>query len=125
MAPSAMIGQSFSRDERLRRSEDITRLLDTGARLGRNGLYLLYRDGADRTRAAFIVKRRLGPAPLRNLMKRRMRECYRTSKARLRPGLSLVFSANRVMNYPGVRESMDWLLCTSGLRSEEAKPPRG
>ncbi|MCU0607881.1 MAG: ribonuclease P protein component, partial [Candidatus Edwardsbacteria bacterium] len=68
-------------------------------------------------RAGFIVRRKLGGAVVRNLMKRRMRESYRRIKSGVRPGSDLVFSANAVADYRSLSRAMSALLLQSGLMS--------
>lgn len=100
--------QTFTKDERLRRSQDITEVLKTGDRMGKDGISLTFmkNEGASGTRAGFIVRKKLGKAVSRNLMKRRMREAYRRIKCSVKPGYDLVFSANQIIEYIRVREAM-------------------
>lgn len=109
--------QTFGKHERLRASERITIVLKTGRRFRQDGLSLVVvpNDGPG-LRAGFIVRRKLGGAVTRNLMKRRMRESYRRLKAQVVPGSDLVFSANAVVPYAAVSQSMAQLLSQSGLR---------
>ncbi len=118
-ACGAAVRQTFSRGERLRASEDITAVLQTGRRFRQDGLSLIVlpREGAG-PRAGFIVRRKLGGAVTRNLMKRRMREAYRRLKAQATPGADLVFSANTVIDYRTVCQAMSQLLAQSGLSGE-------
>jgi ribonuclease P protein component len=74
------------------------------------------------TRAGFIVKRKLGCACMRNLMKRRMREAYRDVKHRLGPGRDLVVSATAVLDYKAVRRNLEELLARSGAIENHGKP---
>jgi ribonuclease P protein component len=113
--------QTFRKDERLRRSQDITEVLKTGTRIGKDGLSLVYlaREGSSGNRAGFIVRKKLGKAVSRNLMKRRMREAYRRMKSGLRPGYDLVFSANQIIEYIKVRETMTELMKKGLIAPEE------
>lgn len=45
------------------------------------------------TQAAAVVSRRVGPAVIRNKVKRRLREIYRHERPHLKPGLWLVVTA--------------------------------
>ncbi|HTY08982.1 MAG TPA: ribonuclease P protein component [Candidatus Edwardsbacteria bacterium] len=103
--------QTFAKRERLRASADITLVLKTGRRASRDGLSLTVTGNTGRpARAGFIVRRRIGGAVARNLMKRRMRESYRRLKAQVGPGADLVFSANAVIGYAAVGRAMAQLL---------------
>ena len=116
-----VMNQTFKKDERLRRSQDITEALKTGTRLGQDGISLTFRErnGAPGTRAGFIVRKKLGKAVSRNLMKRRMREAYRRIKCRLKPGYDLVFSANQIIEYIRVREAMAELIKRGKIAPED------
>ena len=111
--------QTFNKGERLRASEDITAVLQAGRRFRQDGLSLIVLAGrGEGTRAGFIVRRKLGGAVTRNLMKRRMREAYRRSKPRSAPGADLVFSANAVIEYRAVCQAMSQLLAQSGITGD-------
>lgn len=108
--------QTFGKHERLRASERITAVLQSGRRFRQDGLSLMVvaSDGPG-LRAGFIVRRKLGGAVVRNLMKRRMRESYRRLKAEIGAGGDLVFSAGAVVPYAAVSRAMAQLLAQSGL----------
>lgn len=117
MAGQAPAGrQTFAKRERLRSSERISLVITTGRRYRAEGLSLIVAPAEQGTlRAGFIVRRKLGGAVTRNLMKRRMRECYRRIKSGVTPGADLVFSANAVADYHAVGRAMSALLLQSGL----------
>ena len=48
---------------------------------------------ASPTQAAVVVSRRVGPAVMRNKVKRRLREIYRNELSRLKAGIWLVVTA--------------------------------
>ncbi len=112
--------QTFGKHERLRASWQITAALQTGRRFRQDGLSLIVaaNNGAG-PRAGFIVRRKLGGAVARNLMKRRMREAYRRIKAQITPGADLVFSASAVIEYATVSQAMSQLLVQSGLKADQ------
>jgi ribonuclease P protein component len=115
MAPESA-RESFCKQERLRRSDDIKSVLVQGRKYSSGGvqLFLLARAGQTGTRVGFIVKRKLGGACLRNLMKRRMREAYRRLKRNVRPGCDLVLSATRELDYRTVERELGTLFGQSG-----------
>ena len=53
------------------------------------------RSGRDVTRYGFVVSRRVGPAVIRNRVKRRLREATRALLPRLEPGWDLAFNARQ------------------------------
>ena len=118
-ACGAALRQTFSKGERMRASEDITAVLQNGSRFRQDGLSLIVlpHEGAG-PRAGFIVRRKLGGAVTRNLMKRRMREAYRRIKAQVIPGTDMIFSANAVSKYKAVSLAMSQLLDQAGLRAD-------
>ncbi len=118
-AREAAVRQTFGKGERLRASSDITAVLQNGRRFRRDGLSLtvLAGNGAG-PRAGFIVRRKLGGAVTRNLMKRRMREAYRRLKSQAAPGADLVFSAGAVIEYRAVCQAMSQLLAQSGITGD-------
>lgn len=104
--------QTFTRPERLKRSEDISRVLKAGFRLRGDAVSLTFlrREDEGPARVGFIVRRKLGQAVGRNLMKRRMREAYRRAKLSTRPACDLVFSAQRTAEYREVSLAVAGLL---------------
>lgn len=91
-------------------------MLRQGRRYPAGGLQLLIlpRSGAEAARAGFVVRRKMGGAVERNLMKRRMREAYRLVKHRVAPGRDLVFSATAMLDFVVVRGNMEELLRQAG-----------
>jgi len=90
-------GKIPSVDERLRRSERITRQkeIDAVYRHGRrrNGEFLrlhILENGRDFSRLAVSVPRQVCGAVLRNRWKRLLRESFRRNKAAFGPGLDIV-----------------------------------
>ena len=109
--------QTFQKCERLKKNEEITAVLRNGQRFGVRGLSVICLENrrSQKVRAGFIVRKKLGGAVTRNLMKRRMREAYRRIKAGISPGRDLVLSASRVMEYKAVSENMALALGQAGL----------
>ena len=78
----------------LKRNSDFRRLYAKGksAATSRLVVYSRRREG-DRSRLGITVSTRLGKAVVRNRVRRRIREIYRTNETRLRPGTDLVVVA--------------------------------
>ena len=51
------------------------------------------RNGLDHNRVGYTVSTKLGHAVVRNRVRRRMRELYRTNESKLRPGYDIVMVA--------------------------------
>lgn len=93
-----MSPQGFSKAERIRRSEDFTRILRGGSRLRGRLFDVRWCAGreasAEPNRVGIAVGRRVGNAAVRNALKRRIREAYRRCKGELPwGGIELVFLA--------------------------------
>ncbi len=90
--------QGLPKDERIRKSDDFTRILRGGTRVRGRLLDVRWcadRDAADApNRIGVAAGRRLGNAVLRNRLKRRIREAYRRNKGELPcRGISMIILA--------------------------------
>lgn len=102
--------EGFPKTERVRKSDEYTRVLQEGRRLRGTLMSAFWRpdrespsDAANRVGVA--VGKRLGNAVLRNRLKRRMREAYRRNKRELPcRGLAIVFVASAAMTGRTSRE---------------------
>ena len=87
----------FTREERVKRSEEIRNLFKNGKRITIHGakLFVLPND-LKKNRIAFALPRNYGNAVERNRCKRLSREAYRSIKAQLQVGYDMIF-----LVYPG------------------------
>jgi ribonuclease P protein component len=85
---------SFTYFERLHIQKDFNKVFKNGLRLeNKNIKILVYKrnDGQSIRRLGLITAKRVGAAVIRNRIKRRLREIFRTNKHFLNPGLDLIF----------------------------------
>jgi len=110
--------QGLPKDERIRKSDDFTRILREGKRARGRLLDLRWCDTAAPpeapNRIGVAVGRRLGGSVVRNRMKRRIREAYRRNKGELPcRGIDIIILATpqlRERSAPEVEEEMCRLL---------------
>ena len=70
--------QAFPRTSRLTTRDEFTRVQRTGRRVGTPHMTLFALPNShDRSRLGLVASRRVGPAVVRNRMKRRLRELFR------------------------------------------------
>lgn len=87
----------FTRNERVKRSEEIRNLFKNGKRITIHGAKLfLSPNDLGKNRIAFALPRNYGNAIKRNRCKRLSREAYRKLKAQLQTGFDMIF-----LVYPG------------------------
>ena len=87
----------FTRNERVKRSEEIRNLFKNGKRITIHGAKLfLLSNNLEKNRIAFALPRNYGNAIKRNRCKRLSREAYRNLKAQLQTGFDMIF-----LVYPG------------------------
>jgi len=84
--------QTFKKKERLRLKRNFKNVFEKGGRLINNNFVIIYvRNAMDYNRIAIIVNKKFGNAVVRNLVKRYIREIYRTNKTFFPIGYDFVF----------------------------------
>ena len=124
-------GNSLSREERLRGKNDVSRLIGQGRRGSCSCLHYcwLCPNGAETDRIVVSVPKKLFKrAVRRNLLKRRIREAYRTQKSLLGPAeghrdILFLYKSPEVLPFETVRAAMAEVL-TRLSTAPEAKTPQ-
>jgi ribonuclease P protein component len=113
------VGQTFSKQERIRRRKDFLAVYTKGRKSAHGGLALHVRPtDRRRTRLGLSVGRSVGHAVERNQLKRRLREIFRLCKHLLEPGYDVVITVRRdaaSRSYRELEESLTTLLKRLGL----------
>ena len=101
----------------LKENRDFRRLYRRGASAASAHLALYARrNGSGGSRVGITVAGKLGKAVRRNLVRRRLREIYRTNEHRFRPGWDLVVVARtRAMTAPYAQLERDYLALAARL----------
>jgi ribonuclease P protein component len=87
---------SFSKGVRLRRRPEFLRVQERGFKITADCLLCLVLTNTQserQTRLGLTVSTKVGPAVVRNRIRRRLRELFRVKKDKLPPGLDLVLIA--------------------------------
>lgn len=87
-------GFSFCYQEKLHKQSDFNKVLKNGKKITNNfvTIFILKRNDEDTIRRiGLVTSRKVGNATQRNLVKRRLREIFRTNKHKLTPGLDIIF----------------------------------
>lgn len=89
-----MRNSRFTKEERLRTSADFKSVFNAKKSFANQFLimYVLRKEEEGR-RIGFSVSKKIGNAVVRNKVRRRLREIYRTNKYRLNPGTDLIVIA--------------------------------
>lgn len=107
---------TLGKNERLSGKKDITRLLETGRFASEDGLKYCYAtsSGQDCNRILVSVpKKFFRRAVKRNLLKRRIRESYRTQKGLLEAtgvDLMFIYSCREILSYSEIYEKVGNIL---------------
>jgi len=90
--------ETFSRENRLRKSSDFQRIFSRGKRIAtRNFVIYLLPNRLPSSRLGIQVKARIGPAVRRNYIKRMVREIFRKMKHEFRQSFDFIFIAETGM----------------------------
>ncbi len=97
---------SFSRAQRLRLARDFSRLRERGKRIEAGPFFLKVFDRKDKegARFAIIASRKIGPAVVRNRLRRRTKECFRLLQHQLPQGVDLLFIARPALAHTSFQE---------------------
>jgi ribonuclease P protein component len=126
--------EGLSKEERVRQSDDFTRILQGGRRIRGhlvNAYWILDESAAPNApnRVGIAAGRKLGPAVVRNRLKRHLREAYRRNKRELPcRGIAIVFVASpRMIRRPWseVAEDVRTLLRGVAASNDGASSPSG
>ncbi len=91
---SATPDQRYRKSERLLKRADYVRVQTKGKKFGTKLLTIVsLPSSVDHTRIGITVSRKVGNAPVRNALKRRIREVYRLHKAHWPDGIEFVVIA--------------------------------
>jgi ribonuclease P protein component len=110
---------SFSRERRLRRRGDFVRVQEEGLRVTAPHFVLLVAAQPEPgpSRLGLVVTRKIGNAVKRNRIKRTCRECFRTSRSLVPPGIDLVVIAREGAAALGTSEvGAEWATVKGVLR---------
>jgi ribonuclease P protein component len=78
------VRETFSRDDRLRKRRDFEECYASGIRVSGRHIQIFFLPDAPPARLGLSVPKRVGPAPRRNRVRRRLREIFRRNRAALR-----------------------------------------
>jgi ribonuclease P protein component len=110
------MNESLAPFERIRKKSDFSGLYRNGRRFrGRHFTLVYRRNGLDFSRLAVVVSRKVGPAVVRNRIKRRFRELFRRNKGLLAEPLDLIVVARpdaAAADWPGLKDAFISALTT-------------
>ncbi|MDR0455380.1 MAG: ribonuclease P protein component [Treponema sp.] len=112
------VKRRFTREERLKRRNEIREVFDKGKRTGCRGAKLfVLKNNLCRSRICFTFSRGFGTAVERNRARRLGREAYRHLKPRLRCGYDLILLVypEDSQTFAGRMEQLEYLFTRAGL----------
>jgi ribonuclease P protein component len=113
---------TLPRRERLRGAREFQVVFEGGSRVERAGFILLWQGGRKEQKVGFTVSRRVRGGVKRNLIRRRLREAYRRSKAHGPRGVRCVFVGRPALASASFHEIM--LDVTRALDMVRARLPQ-
>ena len=102
---------------RLHLKRDFERVILGGIKLKGNGLVMWYglRNDNRPTRFAVVVSRKLGPAVVRNRIKRVLREVFRLNRKNWANGMDIIVSPRNSEKLSNLHAAQEALMSISGL----------
>ncbi len=116
-------GYGFSKAERLRKRGEFLGVYERGDKI-RATYFVLYmlENGRSHHRLGITASRKIGKAVVRNRIKRRLREIFRTNKRAIFPHCDLVVNAKRAAAQAGNQQIQEDIL--KGVQRWKRKIPR-
>jgi len=115
----------LQQQHRLNRNRQFTYVYRRGVKASNKDLTLLYVKSTQQ-RIGFSVSKKVGCAVIRNLTKRRLRECIRPQLPELKSGLYVIVAhpSAAERTYAQLQRSLDALLHKLALHRGEQPPPK-
>ncbi len=116
-------GRGFSKEERLRKRGEFLGVYERGDKI-QSTYFVLYllENGRPHHRLGITVSRKIGRAVVRNRIKRRLREIFRTNKQAIFPHCDLVVNAKRAASRAQNQQIQEDIL-KGILRWKRKSPP--
>ena len=123
-----MACEGLPRGRRLHLQNDFKRVIYGGTRIQGHGLVLWYKPapaGQQDRRLGIVISKKLGPAVLRNRIKRLLREAFRLNRERLKSATDYVFSPRdgQTLSAPGAAQQAVLALCAQAGLTEPGQAP--